>query len=479
MKLRFAFALALPVVLAACDDTNTTPALQMDAGDLDSGRLDAARPDAQLDAAQLDAAEADAAQVDAATATYRVGGTVSGLTGTGLALRNGVDTLPISEDGTFMFETAVEEGVTYSVTVDAQPMTPAQTCVVTNGSGTVATNNITDIGVECTNDPACTDITTIPGDVYTRNIDMIGTNLFFLLGEEYGTFKSYDVADPARAEELGSLTLTHDTGCWYAWGVKVGPGGDFAYLYGNGCNTLPVIDITDPTNPVPVVEVAGPMGGGTMDATVCDNTLYVVAQEKGVAAYDVTNPANPVFSGQSADMPSSAYPYAVTCARIDDTNDAVFVGDYGRVTTGGLRVYSYNKTTDTFATRGTYLADGRRGSQGWPLSATSLYMSTNAGLDLFDTTDLDTITTPISLEGFDSDSNAKLVAYGTHLYAQSAGGDLGIFDISTPTAPTLLFRKPEATSTLSTLRYATTTHTYLAYTQDGLPTISICELTDL
>ena len=80
---------------------------------------------------------------------YTVGATISGLTGTGLALQNnGGVSVPITGNGSFTFPAAVVAGGAYSVSVFTQPDSPAQTCVVANGSGT-ASANITDVTVTC------------------------------------------------------------------------------------------------------------------------------------------------------------------------------------------------------------------------------------------------------------------------------------------------------------------------------------------
>src|SRR5208282_1744397 len=85
----------------------------------------------------------------ATSASYTIGGTVTGLTGSGLALQdNGGASLVISVSGIFTFATTVTSGGTYSVTVVAQPSNPAQTCTVANGSGT-ATANVTTVAVTC------------------------------------------------------------------------------------------------------------------------------------------------------------------------------------------------------------------------------------------------------------------------------------------------------------------------------------------
>ncbi len=84
--------------------------------------------------------------------SYTVGGTVTGLAGSGLVLQNnGGDNLPISADGSFTFDTHITDGSSYVVTVLTQPNTPNQICTVTNASGTVSGGNVTNISVSCVN----------------------------------------------------------------------------------------------------------------------------------------------------------------------------------------------------------------------------------------------------------------------------------------------------------------------------------------
>src|SRR5690606_15316797 len=55
-------------------------------------------------------------------ATYTVGGSVSGLTGSGLALSlNGAENLPLAANGVFTFATELSDGASYAVTVATQP----------------------------------------------------------------------------------------------------------------------------------------------------------------------------------------------------------------------------------------------------------------------------------------------------------------------------------------------------------------------
>ena len=82
--------------------------------------------------------------------TYSIGGTVSGLTGTGLVLRNnnGDDLAVPANASSFTFATRIAAGTNYSVTPFAQPS--GQTCnVVQNGSGANVQANVTNVAVSC------------------------------------------------------------------------------------------------------------------------------------------------------------------------------------------------------------------------------------------------------------------------------------------------------------------------------------------
>jgi 6-phosphogluconolactonase (cycloisomerase 2 family) len=85
------------------------------------------------------------------TNTFTVGGTISGLTGTGLVLTDSVSGNTVSPAAlatSFTLTPAVNSGTNYNVTVTGQPTAPAQFCSVTDGTGTVTMNVVT-IGVSC------------------------------------------------------------------------------------------------------------------------------------------------------------------------------------------------------------------------------------------------------------------------------------------------------------------------------------------
>lgn len=82
--------------------------------------------------------------------SYSVGGSISGLlTGNTVVLQdNGADNQTVNANGTVTFPTAIASGSRYAVTVLTQPT--GQTCSVSNGNGTIASANITNITVTCT-----------------------------------------------------------------------------------------------------------------------------------------------------------------------------------------------------------------------------------------------------------------------------------------------------------------------------------------
>jgi hypothetical protein len=83
---------------------------------------------------------------------HSVGGSVSGLPGSGLVLQlNGADDLPVSANGKFSFPRTLARGSAYTVSVKTSPTAPVkQTCKVDQGAGKMANANISNVTVTCT-----------------------------------------------------------------------------------------------------------------------------------------------------------------------------------------------------------------------------------------------------------------------------------------------------------------------------------------
>jgi hypothetical protein len=89
-------------------------------------------------------------QLSCVTTQFSIGGTVTGLHGSGLQLQNnGGEVLSIAADGPFKFPTSLPNGSPYSVIVVTPPNTPTQACLATNNVGLVSGVDVTTILVEC------------------------------------------------------------------------------------------------------------------------------------------------------------------------------------------------------------------------------------------------------------------------------------------------------------------------------------------
>ncbi|HRI03768.1 MAG TPA: choice-of-anchor Q domain-containing protein, partial [Pyrinomonadaceae bacterium] len=166
------------------------------------------------------------------TNNYTVGGTVSGLSGSGLVLQNnGGNNTPITADGAFTFSTSIASGGSYAVTVLTQPGTPTQTCVVTNGSGTVTNANITNVSVTCT-----TNTYTVGGTV----TGLTGTGLVIQNNGGNNT--------PIAADGAFTFSTPVASGATYAVTVLTQPTGPIqSCAVTNGSGTITNANITNVT----------------------------------------------------------------------------------------------------------------------------------------------------------------------------------------------------------------------------------------
>ena len=144
--------------------------------------------------------------VSCTTNFYNVGGSVSGLTGSGLVLQtNGSNNVSVSHPGTFVFST-LASGTNYTVTVMTQPSNPSQTCTIANDTGQVTTADVTNVAVTCT----------------TNNYAISG-NVTGLAGT--GLVLQTNGANPVAIAGNGTYTLaTLPSGSAYAVTVMTPPG---------------------------------------------------------------------------------------------------------------------------------------------------------------------------------------------------------------------------------------------------------------
>ena len=151
---------------------------------------------------------------------FTIGGTVTGLTGTGMVLQNnGGDSLTISGNGSFTFATKITSGGAFSVAVSTPPSNPTQTCTVAGGSG-IATANVTTVQVTCSTGTVAIGVT-VAGLSGTGLVLQNGTDFLTItgtttttqfknaipFGQTYNVVVSQQPTSPAQ-----TCTVTNGTG---------------------------------------------------------------------------------------------------------------------------------------------------------------------------------------------------------------------------------------------------------------------------
>ncbi|THT97470.1 hypothetical protein E9531_15955 [Lampropedia puyangensis] len=129
-----------------------------------------------------DAGQGDGAEIIvAAGILHTIGGSITGLTASGLTLANGENVLFVSSNATaFRFNQPVQPNNPYNVTIQTQPT--GQTCTVTNGQGQ-ATADVTDIQIHC-----LTDLTTPGGATGATPVPLNAPWAIGLLAAALGMF---------------------------------------------------------------------------------------------------------------------------------------------------------------------------------------------------------------------------------------------------------------------------------------------------
>jgi len=264
------------------------------------------------------------------TATYKIGGTVTGLTGTvGLVLQtNAGDVVTASAAGAFTFPNRLGSGTAYTVTVQTQPSTPLQHCIVTNGSGTVGTADITAVAVACSTVAGYTVKGTVSG--------LVGSGLT-LTNCTPGWGSSRRINPPICNSVLqvganGAFTFTLDP---Y---FPAGYSGDF------------VVIANQPNFPPQNCVISNNTVGDANDTSItvsCTEYAYVTnAADNTLSAYGV-DATTGTLAAVGTPTPTGTSPHAIAslhnsfCCGTNDTK-FVFVGNEG---SNDVSAFAVNSTT--------------------------------------------------------------------------------------------------------------------------------------
>ena len=306
----------------------------------------------------------------APAATYSVGGTVSGLSGTAVLQDNGGDDLTLGANGIFGFATKLGDGSAYRVTVKSNPS--GQTCTVSNGSGTVSGANVTNVAVNCVATPS-----------YSVGGNVSGLSGTVVLRNNGGDDLSVSVNGP-----FGFATKLAD-GSAYSVTVKSNPSGQTCTV-SNGSGTVSGANVTNvAVNCVAtqVYSVGGDVTGlsGTVvlqdnggdDLSVSANGPFAFATKLADgSAYSVTVKSNPtgqncsVSSGAGTVAGGNVTTVAVACSdnslvsSSDDFNRADgglgsnwSAVSYGALSISGQAVVGTSATAGAIRTGETYAGD--------------------------------------------------------------------------------------------------------------------------
>ena len=246
--------------------------------------------------------------------THTLGGSISGLTGTGLVLANGSDTLsPAAGATSFVFAQAIAEGAGYDVTISTLPS--GENCSVTGGSGTMGSANVTAVQIACS--------LSAPAHVAAWKATQVAAGQYPLLARDpsasavFLAWSATDATQPIQASRFTDASGWSSPSKIAPHGVVAGMGFDAS---GNGFATFPY----DP-NTVGVTRytpAAGWTGGGAVIPLPSGPPIVI---PPGTSVSTLTKPVGlAVFSDGSAD--SLAYSQVILSpAAGDPTLEATYL----------------------------------------------------------------------------------------------------------------------------------------------------------
>ncbi len=315
-------------------------------------------------------------------ANVTIGGTVTGLTGTGLVLQdNGGNNLSVASNGAFTFTTALASGTAYAVTVSTQPSSPSQNCTVANGTGTTGSANVTAVAVSCgssvgkfaytadyangliyaytinASTGALTQVATYPDGTNPAAVSLAPNGLFAFSASNSGT--------EVHAFTINQTTgaLTEVSGSPYSTGFVVGsaypdigvaPNSANLYLASAGDGEMAGFSINQTTGQLTALPgspyAAGADAGGIPAFSPNGTDVYVVDQNQTAAggvygfSIDATTGALTPISGS----PFAAGVYPVWISFTPKGNFA-YVSNNGGTTSGANTVSAYSVNAATGA----------------------------------------------------------------------------------------------------------------------------------
>jgi 6-phosphogluconolactonase (cycloisomerase 2 family) len=257
-----------------------------------------------------------------------IGGTVTGLTGTGLVLQdNGGDNLTVSANGAFTFATALASGTAYAVTVLTQPT--GQTCTVTAGSGTTGSSMGTNVAVNCGSATA-----SVGKFAYTAN-------------NGDGTISAYTI-NPTSGQLTAAGAVVPDGTAPAA--VSLAPNGKFAFSASNNGTKIQAFTINQTSGALTLVgsyNTGFVTGSAYPDIAVDAQSAHLYLASAG--DNEVAGFAIDATTGALAALARSPYPAGAGAGAIpafSPDGKFIYVMDEGATGTGNNSVSGYSIGAD-------------------------------------------------------------------------------------------------------------------------------------
>ena len=249
--------------------------------------------------------------------TYTIGGTVTGLTlGKKFILTNNkTDALTISANGAFVFKNAIIEGESYAASIGIQPS--GQKCVLSGGSGTNVTSNVSTVNVNC-------------DGTYIVSGTVLGLNVPGLIIRMNGSSKI--LASGATSFSFSSALTT---GTAYAVTIGIQPTGLKCSVTGGSTGTgAGVINNANVTNVVincnKTYTVGGTLSGVTTSGLVLKlNNTSSLLIPAGATSFRFSS----ALQGSSSyEVTIGAQPAGKTCSVTSNGSGIISIADITNVT---------------------------------------------------------------------------------------------------------------------------------------------------
>jgi hypothetical protein len=280
--------------------------------------------------------------------TFTVGGTVTGLTASGLVLQdNGGDNLTVAAGASsFVFATPVAYGSSYAATVFAQPA--GQTCSVSNGTGT-AKADVSGVTVACSTIVTYT-LTPSGGANGSISPDVPvtvngGASLGFIATPNVGYAVDQWLVDGAVAQTGGvtftltNVTANHTIGVTFGQAALSSSVSSLALAVSGNARQITITN----TGTIAAANVSVASSGFPSGTAITSSTCNATLTAAGSCAITVTPGANSTSNCATGIVPT---PGIITVSSANASSSAVNVVilSYGCIYQGGY-LYSVDDTT--------------------------------------------------------------------------------------------------------------------------------------